>query len=323
VQISAPGADPAASTEFLRTKGEADAVLRDSELKWVILKPGLVLASTAHGGTSLLRMLAAFPIIQPMVLAQAKLQTVDVRDVAAAIARCLTDSSLAGREFDLVEPGVETVESTILCFRRWLGFAAPLGVLRLPRVFGFGVARFADIAGHLGWRSPLRSTAMEVLAGNVTGDGTTWSHVSGERLRSLVETLSELPSTRQERLFARLQLLFPFLLLTLSAFWIASGLIGLWQYEAAAALVTDRLGSALATPSVYTGSVIDLGIGVTMLFRQTARTACFAAVGVSFGYLVLGTWLTPELWADPLGPFIKIIPGMALALVLSAMVDER
>jgi uncharacterized protein YbjT (DUF2867 family) len=55
VQISAPGATPDAATEFMATKGAADETLRASSLDWVILKPGLVIAPTAYGGTSLLR----------------------------------------------------------------------------------------------------------------------------------------------------------------------------------------------------------------------------------------------------------------------------
>jgi uncharacterized protein YbjT (DUF2867 family) len=61
IQISAPGAEPGASTEFFSTKGEADAALRASELAWVILKPGLVISPSAYGGAGLLRMLAAVP----------------------------------------------------------------------------------------------------------------------------------------------------------------------------------------------------------------------------------------------------------------------
>ncbi len=51
VQVSAPGAGEQAVTEFLRTKGQADAALRASDLDWVILKPGLVVSQTAYGGT--------------------------------------------------------------------------------------------------------------------------------------------------------------------------------------------------------------------------------------------------------------------------------
>jgi hypothetical protein len=33
--------------------------------------------------------------------------------------------------------------------------------------------------------------------------------------------------------------------------------------------------------------------------------------------------VTPELWADPLGPFVKVFPAMALALAVAALAEER
>jgi len=127
IQISAPGSKPDAETEFLRTKGQADQILRNSTLSWVILKPGLVISATAYGGTSLLRTLAAFPVIQPIVLAGSLVQTVDVRDVASACLRAVVDPSLACQEFDLVEPSSHTLQTVVLEFRQWLGFSRQIG----------------------------------------------------------------------------------------------------------------------------------------------------------------------------------------------------
>ena len=40
-------------------------------------------------------------------------------------------------------------------------------------------------------------------------------------------------------------------------------------------------------------------------------------------YLVAASILAPELWADPLGPLVKAIPALVLALVALAIWDER
>lgn len=323
VQISAPGADPAAATEFLKTKGEADRVLRESRLNWVILRPGLVISSTAYGGSSLLRSLAGFPIIQPLVMARARLQTVDVGDVAQAVLRALNDPALARQQFDLVEPCDRSLRSVVLDVRRWLGFASPVRVVELPDWVGYAVAKIADIAGLLGWRSPLRTTALKVLSDNVVGDPEPWKRVTGEAVKALPETLRGLASTRQERQFARAQLVFPLLLFTFAAFWIVSGVIGLVRHEAAVSVVSERLGHSLASVSVYTGSILDLLVGFGLVIHKTFRASCLAAVIVSVGYLAVGTVVTPELWADPLGPFVKVFPAIALALMLAAMAEER
>ena len=44
---------------------------------------------------------------------------------------------------------------------------------------------------------------------------------------------------------------------------------------------------------------------------------------VSLGYLAGATLYAPDLWADPLGPMLKVLPGLALALTAAALLDER
>ncbi|PCI02754.1 MAG: hypothetical protein COB78_12255 [Hyphomicrobiales bacterium] len=322
-QISASGASPEHPSEFLRTKGEADSSLRKSTLSWTILKPGLVISSDAYGGTMLLRALAAFPIIQPVILPDAKIQTVAVEDVAIAVALSLKDPHLSAKDFELVEQSSQTLQSVLLQFRQWLGFPAPTFVLPIPRFIGIITAKIADVTGWFGWRSPLRTTAVKMLAQDVTGNPTAWEKAAGKKLNSLKQTLANLPSTSQERLFSRLQLLFPFIVVTLALFWMTSGIIGFVQYEAAAWLVMPTLGKSGAVLSVLAGSTIDCLIGLLMIFRRTFHAGCLIAIAVSIGYLALGTIFTPEFWLDPLGPLVKIFPGILLAMVGATMANER
>ncbi len=323
VQISAPGAAPSARTEFLATKGEADTALRESRLRWVILKPGLVIAPTAYGGTSLLRTLAAFPWILPIVYGRARLQIVAVADVAEAAARAVADTSLGHRDFDLVAREPRTLTEITLAFRRWMGFAPPRFVVELPALVGGAVAALADAAGWLGWRPPLRTTSMKVLADDVTGDPAPWREATGRELPDLDDTLAAMPATRQERQYARTQLLFPVSVVLFALFWLASGLIGLWQLNAAAALIAPQVGAGPAKLAVIGGAFLDALIAGGLLVRRTFQAACIAAIIVSIAYLGLGTVLVPDLWADPLGPFVKIFPVIAVAALLHAMAGDR
>ena len=323
VQVSAPGADARAETEFLRTKGQADEAVRASQLDWVILKPGLVISQTAYGGTSLVRMLAAFPFVQPIALPDARLQTVDVEDVARAVASALDDPRLVRKDFDLVAPEAETLQEIVLAFRDWLGFSKPAAIWRLPDWLAGMVGRVADFSGLLGWRSPLRTTALRVLAEDVVGDADPWRRATGRIFKTLRETLRDLPSTRQERNFARTQLVFPVLVVTYAAFWIASGLIGLWQIDSATMIVSKALGEAGARWSVLAGSLADILVGIGLCFRRTFVPACQAAIAVCAFYLLAGSVFTPSLWADPLGPFVKVLPAVALSIALIAMAEER
>lgn len=323
IQISAPGADPAAEIAFLRTKGEADEALRRSTLDWIILKPGLVIGANAYGSTALLRMIAALPFVQLLVFGESKLQVVAVDEVADAVHTCLAGEAPRRATFDLVAAEPHALRDLVLKLRRWLGVPAPAATFDLPEPIGHGLARVADLAGWFGWRSPLRSSALEVLSQGVVGDPEPWRKATGRDPAGLDAILSQLPSTRQERIFARSQLALPVLVLTLASFWLLSGLIGLWQWREAVAVLPRSIPRGLAAGFVSLGSLADIAIGLGFLFRRWLARAALAAIAVSLAYLAGGTVLTPWLWGDPLGPFVKILPATALAVAVMAITGER
>lgn len=322
VQISAAGASRDAATLFLRTKGQGDALVRASALDWTIFKPGLVLGRNAYGGTALLRMLAAFPFVAPLAHARALVQTVSEDDVAAAVVAAVEGAVPSRCDYDLVEDSPHTLRDLTRALRARLGFAAARVELDMPQGVVAVVARLADAAGALGWRSPLRSTAMTVLRNDVRGDPAPWRAATGRSLKPMAETLRLLAPTAQERAFARLQLLLPLMIGVLSLFWIASGLIGAARADAAAALLSG-MPQAAALALVHAGAAADLAIGALLLIRRAARGAAIASVLLAAGYLVAGTVLTPALWADPLGPFVKVIPAMTLGLVVAFVLEKR
>ena len=316
VQISAPGVSESSDTVFYRSKAEGDAAVKASGVDWVIFRPGLVLSPQAYGGTSLLRQLAAVPLVQPVMLADADIRTVHVGDVAAAVVRAV-EEGLAGVDADLLTSEPTRLEDLILAIRSWLGFAPPKALIRAPYFLGALTARLGDLAGWLGWRPALRTTSLKVLGRGVTGNAGSWP------VRGLAETLRALPSTVQERTYARTALLYPFLLLILSAFWIASGLIGWVRQEAAMAVFGHEMPQSLAKAFVLGGSVADVVIGAALLLRPLTRPAALASVLLSLAYLVGSAVFAPHLWADPLGPMVKVFPAMALGLTVWTLTEAR
>lgn len=322
VQISAPGAALDSSTAFYRTKAEADERLKTSRLRWVILRPGLVLSPHAYGGTALIRQLAAVPVVQPLVYAHARIQTVHADDVARA-ALFAIDNGLTGIDADLVEDAPHALKDLVLAVRAWLGFKPPRAVWPLPAFAGRFVSVFADLGGYLGWRSPLQSTALAVIANGVTGDASRWTAATGQTFRRLDETLAALPATLQERTYARAMLAFPVMLIVLAAFWIASGIIGLCRSDAALAVIDGAVPDAAAKLAVFGGGIGDILIGAAVLFRPLTRFACLAAILLSAGYLGASALWVPGLWLDPLGPMVKVVPAMALAAIVGMLAEER
>lgn len=322
VQISAPGAHAGADTAFLRTKAMADNALKRSALDWVILRPGLVWARTAYGGTALVRTLSAFPMVQPIVLADSRVQMVDIDDVCAAVEAGLERAAFTKQDIELVETETRTLRQVIEMVRAWHGFPAASAEIVLPRALGGATARVADLAGWLGWRSPLRTTSLRALSNGVIGDGASWRALSGNAADSFEDILQRRPATRQDRVFARTQLLLPLIVLTLSAFWIASGAIGVWKLEDAVTAQAGATGS-LAPWLVMGGALADIALGLALLWRPTARSACVGMLALTAAYLFAGTLLTPHLWVDPLGPFVKTLPAALLALACVTLLEER
>ena len=166
-------------------------------------------------------------------------------------------------------------------------------------------------------RPALRTTSLKVLGKGVTGHAQQWP------VRSLADTLAALPSTVQERTYARTALLYPFLLLTLSAFWIVSGLIGWGQQSAAMTVFGPEMPAATGKALVLGGSVTDIVIGAALLVRPFTRPAALGAVLVSLAYLTGSAILAPHLWADPLGPMVKVFPAIALSLTVWTLTEAR
>lgn len=323
IQISAPGAEPGASTAFMRTKAGADDHLRKSALDWTILKPGLVIGAQAYGGTALIRMLAGFPLVLPLVFANARIQTVSLDDVVDCVAGALDGRIPPGTDLDLVEPEAHTLRHVVESFRAWLGFPGAIAVIELPRWLGTVTARCADGLGHLGWRSPLRTTALKVISEDVLGNPDPLRKHLQKDLPALDATLANLPATLQERWFARLYLAMPVMVATLSAFWLASGSFGLVSLEAAASVLPATIPSGMALLFVVGGAFADIALGAAILVRPWAKTACYGMMVLTLIYLLAGTVLTPDLWLDPLGPFVKTIPAALLAWVTSLVLEDR
>ncbi len=324
VQISAVGAGEDATTEFLRSKGRGDAAIRTAGGRFHIFRPGLVLARHSYGGTTLMRMLAAVPIIQPIALPKAKIQTVDLRDVAGAVSAAMAGQIPNGFVGDLVEDQAHDLADVVAAMRGWLGFAPARFRLVLPRFCVKGVRYLADQLGRLGWRSPLRSTAEQVLADGVTGVPGQLTQFGVPAPKALGDTLASMPAMAEDRLFSRMALLMPVLMAVLILFWALSGLIGFVRVGAAAQVLTDvGWPWALAVASVLFWAVVDLAIAVGLAYRPWAKRACWAAVGVSVFYLGASSVFVPHLWLDPLGPLVKVLPSIVLALVARIALETR
>ena len=106
VQISAIGADPTAEGDYGRTKGQAEAAVRQIKPDAVILRPSIVFGA----GDGFLNRFAGLATMSPALPliggGETRFQPVYVGDVAEAVARSVVRAEAAGRTFELGGPEV-------------------------------------------------------------------------------------------------------------------------------------------------------------------------------------------------------------------------
>lgn len=324
VHVSAVGVDKEHATAFMQTKREADAVLMASPLEWTILRPSVVVGRGAYGGSALIRALAALPGVMPVIPDAGELQIVQADDLAATVAFFLQPDAPGRMVLDVVGPERLSLVDAMLAYRRWLGLSAPRSVA-VPRWLALAGYRLGDLAGWLGWRPPIRSTAGREIARGSVGDPAEWTRLTGIAPRSLAAALAAAPAAAQDRWFARLFLLKPVVIVVLAAFWIVTELVTIGPgYAAALALLREAgLDGAWGFAAGVGGATLDTLIGLGMVLRRTAKPALIASLIVSVVYLAIGTITLPWLWADPLGALTKIPVVLALTLVALAILDDR
>jgi uncharacterized protein YbjT (DUF2867 family) len=324
IHISAIGAERTAPTAFARSKAEAEADLGTRHLDWVVIRPALVLASTAYGGTALLRALAAVPFVTPVVHPEAKVQVVSADDVAETVAHCLQPGSATRVRWDVAHPQVHKLGALVGALRDWLGFPQrPLW--SVPRGLAGAVAALADVIGYLGWRSPARTTSLRQLAEDVVCDPAPWMEATGIKPKGLEDIVLQQRSSAAERWFARLYLLKPLAIVGIALFWVLTGMITLGPGRAAAIAHLKAAGfpAAYSEPIVVAGAFFDYVLGLLLLLRPAARLVLIVMLVVTPIYMLIGTVLAPQLWLDPLGPLLKIVPLLIATLFTLAILDDR
>jgi hypothetical protein len=322
IHLSAIGVERGALSEFSGTKLTGDEALMACDLDWVILRPSVVLGRPAFGGSALFRGLAGLPIL-PLPAGTGPLQVVRLEDLIETVALFLREDAPSRIALDVAGPERLSFSEVVLSYRRWLGFGE-IKPVPLASWAATVLYRFGDLIALLGWRTPIRSNARREIVRGAVGDNTAWIGLTGRHPQSLEQALAAEPASVQERWFARLYFLKALVLGVFALFWIATGLISLGPgWEVGMELMREGGVAEVGPPLILAGATADIIIGVGIAFRRTARIALFAALGLSIIYVIIGTVLVPRLWADPLGPMLKIWPVMALNLVAIAILDDR
>ncbi|WP_181685764.1 complex I NDUFA9 subunit family protein [Halorhabdus salina] len=103
VQMSALGADPEGATHYIRAKGRAEEVVRNSGMEWVIVRPSVVFG---QGGefVAFTKKLTP-PLVAPLPGGgKTRFQPIWVKDLAPILADCVADDDRAGETYEIGGP---------------------------------------------------------------------------------------------------------------------------------------------------------------------------------------------------------------------------
>lgn len=320
VQISAVGVEEG-ETVFARSKREGDASLMERDLDWTILRPAVVIGEGSYGGTSMLRAIAAFPMVTPVIGdGDTPLDVIHKDDLAHGIVRLLQTGAAGKKVLEPAGPERLDLTAAVQAYRRWLGLPVK-AVLSVPDGAVKVLARLGD-AFKL---DPINTTAIAQFRTRLTGDAETFADATGITPRALSAILAARPSETQDLWHARLYLLRPLVRLSLAMLWLVSGLLGLFAGAGFFVSVLSPLISSefAAIAIAITASLADLAIAAALFIGWRLRAMAMVQLAMVIGYTVILTVLAPALWGDPFGVLLKNLPIIALILVHRVLEEER
>lgn len=321
IHFSAMGVNRATPSAFSRTKRAGDEALIQRDLDWVILRPSVVIGRGAFGASALMRGLAALPLAPRMPPGE-RLQIVWLDDVVATVEHFLSPDAPGRQIVELAGPQAYAFDEVVALLRKWMRWP-PASTVRIPAPLARLTYWAGDLVSLLGWRPPVRSAVQqEMTRGAVADPSAVQMPLTATKLH---QALMREPATVQERWFARLYFVKPLTLIVIVWFWLATAFVSLgpgWDYGIGL-LREGGLEGPAATLTVIAGALADLCIGLAIAYRPTSRLGLYAAIAISFVYAIIGSILVPRLWADPLGPMLKIWPIIVLHIVALAIREDR
>jgi NADH dehydrogenase len=172
------------ASKYLKTRGEAEAQVRNSGMDWTIYRPSVVYGQDDSFVYRFLKLLKMGPLL-PLARPHAKFQPAYVGDVAAAIKHCLGDRGSIGKIFELYGP--DTLE--LIAIVRMIRDAAGLRRLVLP--LPGAVGRLQAIAAELIPGKPFSRDNFNSLGVDSVGnrDGFTELGITPRRFAAMLPVL--------------------------------------------------------------------------------------------------------------------------------------
>ncbi|HEU4521936.1 MAG TPA: NAD(P)H-binding protein [Thermoanaerobaculia bacterium] len=156
VFISSLGAD-AGSSDYHRSKREAEGIVRESGLDWTIVRPGSVYGPGDEVISNVLKMARVLPAVPVIDSGNQEFQPIWFEDLGAALARIVERHDLAGEALDIAGPDLTSLNDLLEKFAEITG-RKPLRV-PVPMPLASLAAKLASMAVEI----PLDETKLTML----------------------------------------------------------------------------------------------------------------------------------------------------------------
>ena len=163
LHMSALNADPAGPSAYLKSKGEAEAIVVASPLAWTVFRPSVIFGEHDQFLNLFARLAHVLPVLA-LPAADAKFQPVWVGDVVAAFERSLGLLDTAGQRYELCGPTVYTLRELVRFAAETSGAVRPIVPLR-----GALATLQAFVLEHLPGRLMSRDDLKSMSRDNVCG----------------------------------------------------------------------------------------------------------------------------------------------------------
>ena len=155
LHMSALNADPQGPSAYLRSKGEAEALVAASPLQWTIFEPSIVVGPEDSFLNLFAKLQRLLPVIA-LACADARFQPVGVEDVARAFCRALGNDATHGKRYPLCGPKVYTLRELVAYVGELTGCDRPIVALG-PTLSGLQAGVLERLPGKLMSRDNLAS----------------------------------------------------------------------------------------------------------------------------------------------------------------------
>jgi NADH dehydrogenase len=161
LHMSAQNADRSGASRYLRSKGEAEAVVAGSGLAWTIFRPSVIFGREDTLLNLFAKLQRRLPVLA-LAAPNARFQPVYVADVVQCFAQALSDDATIGKRYDLCGPNAYTLRDLVRYVGSITGYARPIIPLG-PRMSAWQATLLEHLPGHLLTRDALGSMQKDAV----------------------------------------------------------------------------------------------------------------------------------------------------------------